>query len=130
MMKILTIKQPWALCIMAGIKPVENRSWTTDYRGDVAIHAGLKMDESERACFARARLLEALGGQFELRVGVILGIVELHGVVNAMESWWFSGPNGLLLRNPRPTRPLPWRGQQMMVNCPEQFEQRIRGDVS
>lgn len=40
-MYALTIKQPWASAIMAGLKRVENRTWRTDYRGPLAIHAGL-----------------------------------------------------------------------------------------
>lgn len=40
-MKTLTVKQPWASLIAHGIKPIENRSWKTNYRGEVLIHAGL-----------------------------------------------------------------------------------------
>ncbi|ADY51538.1 protein of unknown function DUF437 [Pseudopedobacter saltans DSM 12145] len=40
-MKTLTIKQPWASLIANGIKDVENRSWKTNYRGEILIHAGL-----------------------------------------------------------------------------------------
>jgi hypothetical protein len=42
--KALTIRQPWAWAIAAGHKPVENRSWTTSYRGPLAIHAGKGID--------------------------------------------------------------------------------------
>lgn len=40
----LTIKQPWAALIIAGIKDVENRSWTTPHRGLLLIHAGITDD--------------------------------------------------------------------------------------
>lgn len=43
-MKALTIHQPWAWAIAAGHKPVENRTWTTTYRGQLAIHAGKTWD--------------------------------------------------------------------------------------
>jgi len=36
-MKALSIRQPYAGLIMAGIKNVENRSWFTSYRGPLAI---------------------------------------------------------------------------------------------
>lgn len=39
-MKAITIKQPWASLIVAGIKDIENRTWPTKYRGTVLIHAG------------------------------------------------------------------------------------------
>jgi hypothetical protein len=37
--KVLSIKQPYAMLICAGIKTVENRTWKTDYRGKLLIHA-------------------------------------------------------------------------------------------
>ena len=39
-MYALTIHQPWAWAIMAGIKRVENRTWRTSHRGPLVIHAG------------------------------------------------------------------------------------------
>ena len=41
-MKALTIQQPWASLITMGVKIIETRSWSTKYRGPLAIHAGLK----------------------------------------------------------------------------------------
>jgi hypothetical protein len=39
-MKALTIKQPWATLIATGAKRVETRSWSSRYRGLLAVHAG------------------------------------------------------------------------------------------
>lgn len=39
-MKTISIRQPWASLICAGIKDVENRTWKTNYRGKLLIHAG------------------------------------------------------------------------------------------
>lgn len=39
-MKALTIHQPWASLIAAGVKTIETRSWSTRHRGPLAIHAG------------------------------------------------------------------------------------------
>ena len=48
-MKVLTIRQPWASLIMAGLKEYEFRSWKTNYRGELLIHAGKTIDkEAER----------------------------------------------------------------------------------
>ena len=38
-MKALTLWQPWASLVACGAKRVETRSWTTKYRGPIAIHA-------------------------------------------------------------------------------------------
>lgn len=37
--KVLTVKQPYSYLICSGIKPIENRTWKTNYRGRVLIHA-------------------------------------------------------------------------------------------
>ena len=44
-MKVLTIKQPWASLIMLGLKKYEFRSWKTEYRGELLIHAGKGIDK-------------------------------------------------------------------------------------
>ncbi len=41
-MKTLTIWQPWASLLACGAKQYETRSWATNYRGEIAIHAALK----------------------------------------------------------------------------------------
>ena len=40
-MKALTVRQPWASLIADGRKTIEVRSWHTNYRGALAIHAGI-----------------------------------------------------------------------------------------
>lgn len=40
-MKALTVSQPFASLIASGEKWIENRSWKTNYRGLLAIHAGV-----------------------------------------------------------------------------------------
>lgn len=44
-MKVLTIKQPWASLIIEGYKKYEFRSWKTNYRGKILIHAGLNIEK-------------------------------------------------------------------------------------
>ena len=39
-MKAISICQPWATLIAIGAKRFATRSWKTDYRGLLAIHAG------------------------------------------------------------------------------------------
>lgn len=44
-MKVLTIKQPFATLIAMGIKEYEFRTWKTNYRGELLIHAGKGIDK-------------------------------------------------------------------------------------
>lgn len=41
-MKVITVWQPWATLLVAGKKKCETRSWKTNYRGEILIHAGKK----------------------------------------------------------------------------------------
>src|SRR4051812_9575105 len=67
-MKVLTVRQPWASAIAADDgKRIENRRWTTNWRGDLAIHAGLAWDP---AGATDAAVLDALGVD-ELRPGAL-----------------------------------------------------------
>ena len=43
--KVLTIKEPWATLIIEGYKCYEFRSWKTNYRGKILIHAGLNLEK-------------------------------------------------------------------------------------
>ena len=38
-MKAITLTQPWATLVAIGAKCIETRSWSTPYRGPLAIHA-------------------------------------------------------------------------------------------
>lgn len=44
--RVLSLKQPWAWAVATGRKKVENRSWSTPYRGTVYIHASKKLDRA------------------------------------------------------------------------------------
>lgn len=81
-MKAITLKQPWAhamfdleldLEIDAYRKNVENRTWRTDYRGPLAIVAGLQLDHAGLA-IARVAYPD------ELEYGCIVGVVDLTDV--------------------------------------------------
>ena len=45
-MKTLTVKNPWASLIINGYKKYEFRSWKTNYRGKILIHAGLSIEKN------------------------------------------------------------------------------------
>ncbi len=46
-MKVITLKQPWATLVAEGIKKYEFRSWKTNYRGKILIHAGVGIDKED-----------------------------------------------------------------------------------
>jgi hypothetical protein len=107
-MKALSIRQPWAWAIVAGWKPIENRTWQTHYRGPLLIHAGQRNDP------AGFEFLESLGIDVpdELLRGGVIGRVELTDITTAHRSRWAQrGCFNWVLADPIPTpfRPLPGR---------------------
>lgn len=51
-MKVITIRQPFATLIAEGLKEYEFRSWKTEYRGDILIHAGKTVDREAMQRFS------------------------------------------------------------------------------
>lgn len=78
-MKVITIRQPWATLIALGEKKFETRSWSTNYREELAIHAGKSLDR--QACLDSRinKVLNKHGIIFmsDLPVGAIIAIVQL-----------------------------------------------------
>ena len=95
---VLTIKQPWAHLICFGGKDIENRKWRTKFRGRLFIHSA-KVDDVEAL-----EKYEELGviKSDDLVRGAIIGSVEVVDCVSESDSPWFDGPNGFVLKNPRP----------------------------
>jgi hypothetical protein len=109
--KVLTIRQPWASLIVWGVKPVENRSWITNHRGALLIHAGMKYErdpELER---------KYQFGPDDLDYGAVIGIVELADIVEQHRSPFFKGPFGWVLRNARGIDPIPMKGKLGLFNA-------------
>jgi hypothetical protein len=109
--KVLTVKQPWAFLIIAGIKPVENRDWQTSHRGLLLIHAGQSYDPQPD--------LEREFGIDPKRLiyGAVIGSVELTDIVTDHPSRFFVGPYGWVLQDARPIVPVPLRGQLRIFNA-------------
>lgn len=52
-MKVLSLREPFASLIKEGVKKVETRSWKTNYRGEIYIHASItKAKNDERDLFS------------------------------------------------------------------------------
>ena len=52
-MKVVSIKEPFASLIALGIKKIETRSWKTNYRGEIYIHASLQMQKIDNERFEK-----------------------------------------------------------------------------
>lgn len=50
-MKALSLTQPWATLVALGEKRIETRSWRTDYRGPLAIHAAKGLPKEAKVLF-------------------------------------------------------------------------------
>lgn len=84
-MKAITIKQPWASLIALGEKKFETRSWQTQYRGPISIHAGKTIDREACNDFSIVATLlkHGIKSHNDLPVGVVLAkanLVECHKV--------------------------------------------------
>jgi activating signal cointegrator 1 len=77
-MKALTIRQPWASLIAAGIKTVETRSRRTNYRGPIVIHAGKTDTDNAPGVhpYVWDRLSDVIGGAAPVR-GAGIAVADL-----------------------------------------------------
>ncbi len=75
-MKAITLEQPFASLVCIGAKTIETRSWSTDYRGPLAIHSA---DISAQVVDSYHRnILFSAGLDFEtLPLGKIVAIAYL-----------------------------------------------------
>jgi hypothetical protein len=66
---VLSVRQPWASYIVSGLKSVELRRWSTDYRGWLWIHTGKQLDLEALKIFGLSAS--------DFRTGGLLGIAKL-----------------------------------------------------
>lgn len=96
--KALSIKQPYPHYIFHSGKDVENRDWPTRGRGWFLIHAGVSKSELDP-------------DQMDLPRGGIVGAARIVDCVTQMDSDWFFGRYGFVLRDAFPIPLVPCRGQ-------------------
>jgi hypothetical protein len=119
----LSIRQPWAWMIMHAGKDIENRTWPTNVRGRVLVHAAKSCTRAEWAA-AEDPLCSKGGPTIEipsladLTLGGIVGSVEIVDCVMDSESLWFCGPFGLVLRDPKVLPFVPWKGRLGFFDVP------------
>ncbi|MDP3561746.1 MAG: ASCH domain-containing protein [Legionellaceae bacterium] len=89
-MKALTIKQPWASLIAQGIKDIENRTWRTNFRGRIYIHAaGRSVQGNIKAMFTENQYPHVKNTVFGYwQTSAIIGEVEIVDCVQNHPSIW------------------------------------------
>jgi hypothetical protein len=120
------LKQPWAWAVATGKKRIENRTWSTRYRGPVFIHASMKLDSAAVDWLRRA------GVTLPLRFvhGAVIAVAEIVDVVTAADAAafapWFFGPYGFVLTNVRRlSRPVPERGRLGLAKVSPGLRRRV-----
>lgn len=104
--KALSIKQPYPHHIFHDGKDVENRDWPTKGRGWFIVHTGVSKSE-------------LADSQMDLPRGGIVGMARIVDCVQQMDSPWFFGRYGFVLRDAFPVPLIPCRGQLGFFTPPE-----------
>jgi hypothetical protein len=64
-MKAISLHQPWASAVAFGVKRVETRSWGTNFRWPIAIHAARRKSADQRYLFGQFLGLHSFQEAFE-----------------------------------------------------------------
>jgi len=156
-MRALTIRQPHAGLIVAGVKNVENRTWATRYRGPIAICASKAMS-AEDVRFERQWCREnGIPFPEPLLRGGIIGVVDLVGIIRPATTpetavvvcdgllyttvlpsdrlpdsmdWYVDGLFGWVLSSPRPTKFVPYPGRLGLFEVPDHLIRILAVGVS
>lgn len=118
-MKAISIRQPFALFVVKGLKPVENRNWESSYRGPLLIHAAKTFDD-DGLQWVREHFPEIkLPNVFVL--GCILGQVDMVDCVESYQSPWFTGRYGHVYEHPIEfLDPIPYRGMSGLFSVSDE----------
>jgi hypothetical protein len=99
-LKALSIKQPYPHHIFHDGKDVENREWATRGRGWFIVHAGVsksELDKDDERDMAMPR-------------GGVVGMARIVDCVTQMDSMWFNGKYGFVLKDAFPLPLIPCKG--------------------
>ena len=132
-MKALTVCQPYAELIARGLKPIENRTWPTAYRGPIAIHAGKSrewMDPEDLEAYP------AMAFGAVVAVARVVACLKYDDVAPWPNRWRHlrqhehaGGPWCWVLEDVRRLPvPLPCRGAQGLWELPEAVDAVARSD--
>ncbi|MDY0747332.1 ASCH domain-containing protein [Paucibacter sp. R3-3] len=97
MIPCLSVRQPYAWLISHCIKPVENRTWSTKFRGRVLIHAGVTYSKRDHLDDLESWRHLGYPEDRESMVGGIVGEAVITDCVKQHPSEYFFGPYGFVL---------------------------------
>ena len=111
--RALSIRQPWAHAILHLGKDVENRVWSTLYRGPILIHASGRLESNAHEVLSQ--YVDEPSSEKTLRnlpTGCIVGVVDLVNIIEASKSKWAGrGQLHWILQNPKPIEPIECKGR-------------------
>jgi hypothetical protein len=127
--KALSVRAPWAWAIMNG-KPVENRDWSTNFRGVVWLHQSKHWSRREiEEDLEDIQIMAEKDGLILPKIdlglmlencGCIIGSIEIADCVQTHPSAFFVGEYGFVLRNPVPLHtPVPLKGALSFFTVPD-----------
>jgi hypothetical protein len=126
--RILTVRQPWATALLRA-KDVENRTWTTSYRGWVLVHSSRTLDSSAPA----GNGLGDAQTVAELPRGQVLGAIRIVDVVRDSGSDWAEPGLWHWCHDPRTAvelaTPIPWVGSRGLTRAPVALLRQLSYEV-
>lgn len=107
--KALSIRQPWAWLIVNGYKDIENRTWSTELRGEILIHASKTMTNADYQSAVnfvnnlkdsnKIPLHITIPDKTDLELGGIVGSAVITACVTESDSPWYTGDYGFRLED-------------------------------
>lgn len=96
----LSIRQPWVELILRERKTIEVRTWSTQYRGELYIHAGKRVDQ---------RILHMFDlKQEHLSFGALVGKCEIYDCIEFTPYTWDCWRSQHLNEGPLEKRKYAW----------------------
>lgn len=109
--------------MVAGIKDIENRTWPTQYRGPMLVHASGRRDA---ICDDEVKRRFGVCPPAEQPLGGVIGVVDIIDCVRDHLSIWYSGDWGFVLANARPLPFVAWKGALMLRHAPPELLATLR----
>ena len=139
-MRALSVRQPWAWLVVHGGKRIENRIWTTRFRGEFLIHAAKGMTGAEwfdavqfvahRGHSARVPEMKTLDRGGIVGIARLADVVSPHGgechATALGGDWHMHAQYGFLLADVRATPFIPCQGALGLFDVPPSIAEAAR----
>ncbi|MBA3351215.1 MAG: ASCH domain-containing protein [Blastocatellia bacterium] len=100
--RALSLRQPWAWLVVNGYKDIENRSWRTNHRGPLLIHASSTRTDFTIENLAKIEKIHGVRVPQKVDIGGIVGLVDVADCLQRHSSkWYFSGNWAWVLKRPQ-----------------------------